>query len=240
MKKSGMVLVILICLSLTGCAGLARLLHDAVDSDNPLSGKDTDERIIMCLEETYPGHEFAVVESFDKTENKGLFCDENGIEFSVHSLLYDNIYHFGCEDDYLAELLKKQDYFDALAEITEKYGYIVDIDYASESVWIESSEGNMENPDFKRYASMVREILNAVETPQVIFPEETGFSTGEVNYYTKPCFGNVMCEISYDDAYTAAVFNFEDKDLSVEQLQQRFEDTMDRLKGDTDWIESID
>lgn len=48
------------------------------------------------------------------------------------------------------------------------------------------------------------------------------------------------CWISYDGTSTAVCFYFEDKDLSVEQLQQRFEDTMDRLKGDTDWIEGID
>lgn len=230
MKKLLVILAILMSLSLTGCTGLSKLLHDAVDSENPLSGKDTDERIIMCLEETYPEHEFSVVESFDKTENKGLFCDENGIEFSVHNLLYDNIYHFGCEDDYLAELLKRQDYFDILAEITEKYGYILNISYENENVRIEPLESDMENLDLTQYASMVHEILNAVEIPQVIFPHDQEFSTGEVNYYIRPCFGIVMCVISYDGASTRVCFYFEDKDLSVEQLQQRFEDTMDRLK----------
>ncbi|WP_140398275.1 hypothetical protein [Blautia sp. An249] len=107
MRKFGAILIILMCLLLTGCTEIFKLLHDAVDSDNPLSGKDTNERIVMCLEETYPEHEFSVVESFDKTADKGVFCDENGIEFSVHTLLYDNIYHFGCEDDYLAVLLKR-------------------------------------------------------------------------------------------------------------------------------------
>lgn len=232
MRKFGAILITLMCLLLTGCTEIFKLLHDAVDSDNPLSGKDTNERIVMCLEETYPEHEFSVVESFDKTADKGVFCDENGIEFSVHTLLYDNIYHFGCEDDYLAVLLKERSYFDELAAITEKYGYIADIDYVNESVWIEPAVSNTVDLDFVQYASMVHEILNAVETPRVIFPEETGFSTGEVNYYTQPCFGSVMCAISYNNVSTAVVFRFEDKDVSVEQLQKRFEDKMDCLKED--------
>lgn len=227
LKKLRIILVILMCLLLTGCSGLVKLLHDSVDSDNPLSGKDTDERIIMSLEETYPEHTFSVVESFDKKMDKGLFCDENGIEFSVHSLLYDNVYHFGCKNDYLAVILKNQNYFDVLAEITEKYGYVLYIDYENECVWIEPTS---ENIDFLQYASMIHEILNSVKVPQVIFPEKTEFSTSEVNYYTTPCLDIVMCEISYGDTSTAVNFYFEDKDLSVEQLQQRFEDEFNELK----------
>ena len=48
------------------------------DKDNPLHGKDTDERIVMCLENAYPEHNFKVVKSFDKQKNEGLFEDENG------------------------------------------------------------------------------------------------------------------------------------------------------------------
>ena len=53
------------------------------DKDNPLHGKDTDERIVMCLENAYPEHNFKVVKSFDKQKNEGLFEDENGISFKV-------------------------------------------------------------------------------------------------------------------------------------------------------------
>ena len=218
------------CFSLTSCSGIFKLIHDSVDPDNPLSGKDTDERIMMCLETTYPEHTFSVVEPFDKKANKGIFCDENGTAFSVHNLLYDNVYHFGCENDYLAVLLKQQNYFDTLSNITEQYGYVLDIDYVNESVWIEPTNRNAEHPDFSQYACMVHEILNSVKIPQVSCPEDTGFSTGEVNYYTTPCFGLVMCEISYDDIRTAVNFYFEDQDLPVEQLQQRFEDELDELK----------
>ena len=48
------------------------------DKDNPLHGKDTDERIVMCLENAYPEYNFKVVKSFDKQKNEGLFEDENG------------------------------------------------------------------------------------------------------------------------------------------------------------------
>lgn len=34
--------------------------------NNPLSGKDTDQRIVMCLNNAYPEHNFKVVKSFDK------------------------------------------------------------------------------------------------------------------------------------------------------------------------------
>ncbi len=42
------------------------------DKENPLHGKDTDERIVMCLENAYPEHNFKVVKSFDKQKNKIL------------------------------------------------------------------------------------------------------------------------------------------------------------------------
>ena len=69
------------------------------DKDNPLHGKDTDERIVMCLENAYPEHNFKVVKSFDKQKNEGLFEDENGISFKVRDLIYNNTYHFGCRED---------------------------------------------------------------------------------------------------------------------------------------------
>ena len=67
LKKSGMfLLILLLCISLSGYSELAKLVSDMNSEDNPLSGKNTDERIIMCLEEEYPEHDFVVVESFNK------------------------------------------------------------------------------------------------------------------------------------------------------------------------------
>lgn len=102
-------LIVGICLSVTACSSM-RIFSDIMecitDNDNPLCGKNTDERIIMSLEDTYPEHTFSVIDSFDNKKGEGLFSDESGIKFRVHNLVYNNTYHFGCEDDYLATILR--------------------------------------------------------------------------------------------------------------------------------------
>ncbi|MDU0946187.1 MAG: hypothetical protein E7A65_07280 [Anaerococcus vaginalis] len=55
MKKIILGLVTVILISLFSVCGLKR------DEDNPLSGKDTDQRILMCLNKAYPEHNFKVV-----------------------------------------------------------------------------------------------------------------------------------------------------------------------------------
>lgn len=75
----GLIMVMLISL-LSGC-GLKK-----ANADNALTGKDTDQRIIMCLQNAYPDHEFKVVKSFEKQKNEGIFEDENGLEFKVRDL----------------------------------------------------------------------------------------------------------------------------------------------------------
>lgn len=68
MKKLRMFLLsLLICVSVSGCSEIVRLVNDTGSEDNPLSGKSTDERIIMCLEQAYPEHTFNTVTSFDRT-----------------------------------------------------------------------------------------------------------------------------------------------------------------------------
>ena len=52
MKKLELFLLfLLLCVSLSGCSKIVKLVNDINSEDNPLSGKNTDERIIMCLEE---------------------------------------------------------------------------------------------------------------------------------------------------------------------------------------------
>lgn len=234
MRKSGLLLtILLLCVSLTGCSEISKLVHDISSSDNPLSGKDTDERIIMCLEEQYPEHDFSVVESFDKENGAGIFQDEQGIEFRVHNLVYDNIYHFGCDNDYLAELLKTQDYFDSLEKISSKYGYILSVDEINENVGFDTENHNLEDNDFTGYVAMIREILNSVDMPETVYPADMGFSTGEVNYYTRPCFGSIMCKISYQEHSRLVIFRFGDEDLPEERLVNRFRnDSYLLLSGD--------
>lgn len=72
MKKIILGLGTVILISLFSGCGLKR------DEDNPLSGKDTDQRILMCLNKAYPEHNFKVVKSFDRQKNEGMFEDEGG------------------------------------------------------------------------------------------------------------------------------------------------------------------
>ena len=74
MKKLGIfLLILLLFISLSGCSEVVELVNDKNSAGNPLSGKNTDERIIMCLEEEYPEHDFVVVESFNKENDFGKF-----------------------------------------------------------------------------------------------------------------------------------------------------------------------
>ena len=89
MKKLGIfLLILLLFISLSGCSEVVELVNDKNSAGNPLSGKNTDERIIMCLEEEYPEHDFVVVESFNKENDFGKFEDENGIEFTYIRYLW--------------------------------------------------------------------------------------------------------------------------------------------------------
>ena len=73
------------------------------------AGANREERIIMSLEKTYPEHTFQIVKPYDKYNgNYYAVCeDEKGIQFKVHTIMYDNRYHFGCYDQYLVEIEKK-------------------------------------------------------------------------------------------------------------------------------------
>ena len=78
MKRIRMyLLILLLCIFSTGCSEIGKLVQDGNDSDNPLSGKNTDERIIMCLEQAYPEHAFRVVTPFNKEKDCGIYSDEN-------------------------------------------------------------------------------------------------------------------------------------------------------------------
>lgn len=254
MKKWFAALLAAVCLLMSGCSdtgrfvqdlkdsgltgrdvaehvldGTKQLLHDAADPDNPLSGKNTDERVILCLEEAYPGHTFSVVEPFDKKVNKGRFCDENGLEFEVNSLVYDNIYHFACRDEYLKTILEQQDFVAKATEIAAVYQCSVDASIYG--LWIEPLEGSVDEALFADYAQMASEILNCVDTPQLAHSKATKFSTGVVNYYTMSSMSVcAVYPVEYQNRTTAANFSFRDRDMPVEQMQQRFVDELNRLK----------
>lgn len=83
--------------------------------------------------------------------------------------------------------------------------------------------------DFSYYAKMVYDILNLADTPTIIDPD-TEFSTGEVNYYSRPCMGTVLCDIVYDTSKSSLRISFEEKDLSEEQIKTKFEEKYQWLK----------
>lgn len=254
MKRYGRILTLLlvlgIAMAVSGCSVVKLLTGSASEQSgkkNPLRGKDTDERIMMCMEETYPEHEFSVKTSFDKSKDCGVFQDENGLEFKVHGLVYDNTYHFGCENDYLATILRNEDYVDKAAEIAQRYGYVFEYDAENETTTLTSeNKNNNENgraesetdeqasDAFEEASKMILEILNVVDSPKVVEPEDTGFSTGEVNFYSFPCMSVLGCDISYKGSSTYVRFSFEDKNLSEDQIRQRFEETRDWLKEEVD------
>lgn len=202
------------------------------DKANPLSGKDTDERVIMCLEITYPEHKFSVVDTFDKSRDCGVYTDENGIEFIVHNLVYDNSKHFGCSDEYLSTILKKMGYIDQSLKIVEKYNQelyyndsVVSVEITIED--IESGKITMEE-----IAEMLLEVLNCVDIPKVVVSDNIGsFSTDEVNYYTSPTWGKLGFSFNREDGSysTGGSISFALKNSSVQDIKQILEEIYQRV-----------
>lgn len=80
---------------------------------------------------------------------------------------------------------------------------------------------------------MVHEILNIADTPTVI-DQDTGFSTGAVNYYRRPCMSTLLCDITYDRLKTSLRGSFADKELPEDQIKTQFEETCQWLKDNTE------
>ncbi len=227
MKKSGMfLLILLLFISLSGCSEVVKLVNDTNSADNPLSGKNTDERIIMCLQQTYPEHTFSIVTPFDKDADCGVYSDENGVKFSVSKIIYNNTYHFGCSDDYLKTLLEEQGYIERITEITEKYHLRLRYDDVNETVGLAADEENT----ISEYAAAISEILNSVDVPRVKLPEEQGFSTGEVNYYTLPNWGMLLCRCEADNNASNEIFSFDDVNLTQQEIEQRLDTCYKRIQ----------
>ena len=123
----------------------------------------------------------------------------------------------------------KQFYISQASDIATKYGYVLAYDEENEIVSIQYSADFQQTDDFSYYSKMVYEILNVVETPTVVDPD-TEFSTGEVNYYSRPCMGTLLCDITYNTSKTSLRISFEDKDLSEEQIKTKFKEKYQWLK----------
>ena len=164
-----------IILNILGCA----------DKES-FAGANRDQRIIMALEKTYPEHAFQIVKPYNKYNGNyyAVYADEKGLQFKVHTIVYDNRYHFGCYDEYLLEILKKDNFINKADEIAKKHGYVIDYDEDNQTL---SLEIDVENAvDISDVTETLVEILNAVPTiPKIEYPDTT-FSTGVENYYSIP------------------------------------------------------
>ena len=186
---------------------------------NPLKGKNTDERILMCLEKEYPEHDFETVESFNRETDSGIFKDEEGREFAVHGLVYDNTYHFGCRNDYLKILLEQQDYLSKINTIAEEYGF--NVDYSEETIGIDGNknENESDTDSIDRISKMLQRILNSVDTPQIVYPKAAGsFSTGEINYYSVPCWGQLTCIYHIEGHSAIITVRFGEENLTEDAI----------------------
>lgn len=211
----GLIMVMLISL-LSGC-GLKK-----ANADNALTGKDTDQRIIMCLQNAYPDHEFKVVKSFDKQKNEGIFEDENGLEFKVRDLIYNNTYHFGCRDEYLSTILKNEDFFEkAKKMVEEKYGQKLVYNKNTMSIDIIYDDNNQITTD--EISQLVQEVLNIVDTPKVKYPADREFSTNVVNYYTLPALGVLQCYIEKIEIGETELFYFSDKSMKQSKIKEKID-----------------
>ena len=229
MKKNYIIsIMILFCMSIiTGC-GLS-------STDNPLFGKNTDERIIMCLEIAYPEHKFAVVESYDEATDSGIYVDENGLEFEVHDIVYNNSIHFGCSDEYLSTILKNEDYVEKATTIVERYNQ--ELSYNEGIIGIYVSIEDIETGKLKMddVAQMVLKILNCVETPEVVLSDSAGgFSTNEINYYCEPTWGRLVISFKQEEPelVVGGHICFSQKNASISSIQQELEEIYMNLEDD--------
>lgn len=210
-------LIMIMLISLLGGCGLKK-----ANADNALTGKDTDQRIIMCLQNAYPDHEFKVVKSFDKQKNEGIFEDENGLEFKVRDLIYNNTYHFGCRDEYLSTILKNEDFFEKAKKVVEeKYGQKLVYNKNTMSIDIIYDDNNQITTD--EISQLVQEVLNIVDTPKVKYPADREFSTNVVNYYTLPALGVLQCYIEKNEIGEIELFYFSDKSMKQSKIKEKID-----------------
>ena len=137
---------------------------------------------------------------------------------TLSGLVYDNTYHFGCRNDYLKVLLESQDYLNKVSDIAEEYGF--NVDYSEETIGIEGDENKDSSDSIVRISEMIQKILNSVDTPQIMYPKEAGsFSTGEINYYSIPCWGQLTCLYHIQGHSAVMTFRFGDESITEENIQ---------------------
>lgn len=217
-------------LSLTGCGILetgqtmVKTWIETIETraTSPLRGKSTEERILMALEEAYPENDFTIVEPYeDHGDDYYAVCaDENGLEFRVDTVGYDNTYHFDCSDAYLQEVLVEQGFVEKAIQIANDNGYEVEYDSQQDyiDIIINISNGDI---DLNNAAQTILSILNSPKSiPEHLTPD-TGFSTGEVHFYTRHKFdgiGYIMVSDSKDVYLSGGYIRFNERDYPKEGL----------------------
>lgn len=205
-------------LSLSGC------FFAKTDSKNPLVGKNKNERIILALERTYPGRKFHIVKKWGfhlKGNDVYAVCsDENGIKFKVDTIAHNSKYHFMCLDNYSIELLKKQGFPQKVHKIANDHGY--GFGYDEENGYI-AIRVNIDSGfvDIDKILQTMDEIFACVDdAPQINSITSSDFSTGELNYYSRPWMRCICCDFfSQKGDLESAVFGLRKADSSSEEKE---------------------
>ena len=127
--------------------------------------------------------------------------------------MYDNMYHFGCYDQYLVEILKKGNFIHKADEIAKKHGYVIDYDKDNQTLALEIDVDN--TVDTSDIAETIVEILNAAPTlPEIKYPDTT-FSTGVENYFSEPEMYKLLYEFMTDKINIVGI-----GDVSINQKEE--------------------
>ncbi len=229
MKKLGLIVGILIATVLIGCSDLSKNV-DRNGTPNPLATLDTEERIVLSLEKTYPGHKFKVLKKLDTYDGEyySLCEDENGLKFKVDYISFNSLYHFSCEDEYIREILFKQDFLGKAKKIAKREGYRVKYDSDNEMISLEVDFNNGD-VDIENVAKTVCEIVNIAKGIPKYHTEDMTFSTRELKYVTLPKMHRFACDFYFEDKYlNSFTVGFSNEEVEVEEVLLKVEEG---LKG---------
>ncbi len=208
MKKLKVVIIIILMLCFTACSSAQNLLdmasfaleryeeNETAMESNPLAGMDKNEKVLYILHESYPGHTFTAVTPAENFTDCGIYADENGLEFEVDSIYSLASYQIGMYDDYMYETLMAQDVLKKVQTILDKYGY--EMDFSEENRHLSFTI------NITDYAATPEDILTVVKEINALdiyvptynfIGDSTGFSTGEINFYTLSEMSNIYIDL---------------------------------------------
>lgn len=123
---------------------------------------------------------------------------------------------------------EKQDYENKVRKIAEEYGF--NLKSFDDTIGIDGSENGDSDP-IDRLVEMAQKILKCVDIPQIIYPKAPGsFSTGEINYYSIPCWGSITCLYNKDTLACAMEFQFGEENSTEEIIRGIVEQELEQLE----------